>query len=141
MKSHKTVLGGLAVMALALAPACRNAEQDSRQAAEKVGDKAKEVGDKVAEGVRDVGAKLKEGAKDAGAGIGAAKQTLDVKAALMGDSSIDSSHIDVSTDADTKTLTLKGTVPSAAQRAAVGKLAKDKAEGYKVSNRLTVAKR
>jgi osmotically-inducible protein OsmY len=137
----KLWLGALAVTALALAPACRNAEQESRQTAEKVGDTAKQVGDKLAEGVREVGAKLKEGAKDVGAGIGAAKQTVDVKAALMADQGIDSSHVDVSTDADTKTLTLKGTVPSAAQRAAVGKLAKDKAEGYNVSNRLTVAKR
>ena len=31
---------------------------------------------------------------------------------------IDASHIDVSTDADTKTVTLKGTVPTAAQKTA-----------------------
>lgn len=36
MKSHRALLGALAVMALALAPACRNTgEQDSRQSAEK----------------------------------------------------------------------------------------------------------
>ena len=140
MKSHRALPLALAVMALALAPACRKAEQDTRRTADKVGDKAKEVGDKVAEGVRDVSAKLEEGAKEAGDEIGAAKQTVDVKAALMFDKSIDSSHIDVSTDAETRTVTLKGTVPSAAQKAAVEKLAKDKAEGYKVSNKLTVAK-
>jgi len=59
----------------------------------------------------------------------------------MVDESIDASHIEVDTDADTKTVTLNGTVPTAAQKAAAEKVAQDKAEGYKVRNLLTVVKK
>ena len=163
MRLHGALLGTLAVTALALAPACRNTAQgvkeDSRQNAEKarqeaqevkeasqdtaheIGEKAEEVGGKVAEGAKAVGEEIKEGAKEVGSEVGAQKQTVDVKAALMVDQSIDSSHIDVNTDADTRTVTLEGTVPTAAQKAAAEKVARDKAEGYKVRNLLTVVKK
>jgi hyperosmotically inducible periplasmic protein len=163
MKSYRALLGTLAVMALALAPACSNtaegvkegsrqnaekarqetqeAKAESQETAHKVGEKAKEVGNKVAEGAQSVGEEIKEGAKEVGSEVGAKKQTVDVKGALMLDKSIDASHIDVGTDADTKTVTLKGTVPSAAQKAAAEKVARDKAEGYRVRNQLTVVKK
>ena len=162
MKGHGALLGTLAVTALALVPACRNTaegvREDSRQnaekareqaqavkeesqdAAQKIGEKAKEVGDQAAAGAKDVGATIKEAAKEVGSEVGATKQTVDVKAALMVDNSIDASHIDVDTDAATKTVTLRGTVPTAAQKAAAEKLARAKAEGYRVRNLLTVAK-
>jgi osmotically-inducible protein OsmY/predicted small secreted protein len=161
MKSHHALLGALAVTVLSLG-ACRNtaegvkkdseenaakarqegqaAKEGSRDAADKSGDKAKEVGDKVAEGAKEVGEKIKEGAKDIGTELGASKQTLDVKAALMADKNIDASHIDVDSDASTRTVSLKGTVPTAAQKAAAEKVARDKADGYSVRNLLTVAK-
>ena len=157
------LLGMLAVTALTFAPACRNTaegvKEDSRQNAEKarqetqqakeasedtaqkIGEKAEDVGDKVAEGAKAVGEEIKEGAKEVGAEIGAGKQTVDVKAALMVDQRIDASHIDVDTDAGTKTVTLKGTVPTAAQKAAAEQLAREKAEGYGVRNLLTVVKK
>lgn len=158
MKGQGALLVTLAVTALALAPACRNTSEDVKEdstarqqaqevkkeaqdAAHKIGEKAREVGDKVAEGAKDVGEKIKDGAKEVGSEVGAKKQTVDVKAALMVDKSIDASDIDVDTDADTKTVTLKGTVPTAAQRAAAEKLAREKADGYKVRNRLTVVKK
>ena len=163
MKGHGALMGTLAVAALALAPACRNTEEgvkedsrvnaekarqeaqevkeESKDAARKIGEKAKEVGGEVAEAAKDVGQKIKEGAKEVGSEVGARKQTVDVKAALMVDRSIDASHIDVDTDADTRTVTLKGTVPTAAQKAAAEKLAREKAEGYKVRNLLTVVQR
>jgi osmotically-inducible protein OsmY len=163
MKGYGALLGTVVVVALALAPACRNtsegAKEDSRQNAEKarqetqeakgesqdtahkIGEKAKEVGGKVTEGTKSVGEKVKEGAKEVGSEVGAKKQTVDVKAALMLDKSIDASHIDVDTDADTKTVTLKGTVPIAAQKAAAEKVAREKAEGYRVRNQLTVVNR
>ena len=81
---------------------------------DKIGQEAKEVGGKVAEGAKAVGATVKEGAKEVASDVGARKQTLDVKVALMAAKGIDASHIDVDTDADTKTVTLKGTVPTAA---------------------------
>jgi len=163
MKGHGALLGTLAVTALALAPACRNTaeglKEDSRQnaekarqeaqevkeesqdAAHKIGESAKEVGGRVAEGAKAVGEQIKEGAKEVGSEVAAKKQTVDVEAALMVDKSIDASHIDVDTDAATKTVTLKGTVPTATQRAAAEKVAREKAEGYKVRNLLTVVKK
>jgi osmotically-inducible protein OsmY len=156
-------MGTLAVTALALAPACRNTaegvkkdsrlnaekarqeaqevKEESKDAAHKIGEKAKEVGGEVAEAAKDVGQKIKEGAQQVGSEVGAKKQTVDVKAALMVDRSIDASHIDVDTDAHTRTVTLKGTVPTAAQKAAAEKVARRKAEGYKVRNLLTVVNR
>ena len=163
MKGHRALLGTLAVTTLALAPACSNTaegvKEDSRQnaekarqeaqeikkesqdAAHKIGEKAKEVGGKVAEGAKGATEEIKDAAKQVGSDVGAMKQTVDVKAALMLDKSIDASNIDVDTDADTKTVTLKGTVPSAAQKAAAERVAWDKAEGYKVRNLLTLVKK
>jgi osmotically-inducible protein OsmY len=162
MRDHGALLGTVVVMALAAAPACRNTaegvKEDSRQNTEKarqetqeakgesqdtahrVGEKAKEVGGRIAEGTKSVGEKIKEGAKEVGSEVGAKKQTVDVKAALMVDKRIDASHIDVDTDADTKTVTLKGTVPTAAHKAAAEKVAREKAEGYRVRNQLTVVR-
>ena len=60
---------------------------------------------------------------------------------LMADKAVDSSNIDVDTDADTKTVMLKGTVPTAAQKTTAERIAKAKvSKGYSVHNMLTVAK-
>jgi osmotically-inducible protein OsmY len=167
MKAYRALLGTLAVTALALAPACRNTAQgvkeDSRQNTEKaqqeakeiarklnaeaketgakIGEAAKEVGGKVAEGAKEVGEKVKAGAKEVATEVGAAKQTVDVKAHLVAARNIDTSHIEVDTDAEAKTVTLRGTVPTAGQKAAAEKVAREKAEGYRVRNLLTVAKK
>lgn len=156
MKARRAFLVTLAVAALAIAPACRNTaeglREDSRQnaakaqevkkesqdAAHKIGETAKEVGSEVAEVAKDVGEKVKDAAKVVSADGAATKQTLDVKAALMVDNSIDASHVDVDTDAATRTVTLRGSVPTAAQRSAVESVARVKAEGYKIRNLLIV---
>jgi len=146
---YRTLLGALAVTALALAPACRNTaegvKEDSKDTANRIGEEARELGGKVAEGARDVGEKIgekiEEGVKEVGSEVGAKKQTVDVKAALMVHKSIDASQIDVATDADTKTVTLKGTVPTDVEKAAAAKVAREKAEGYEVRNLLTVVKK
>ena len=107
----------------------REAGAAIKEAGRDVGNAAEKAGDKVA------GA-----AKDVGAGAHAAKQTLDVKTALMADTAIDASRIDVDTDENTKTVTLKGTVANAAQKASAERIAKDKAAGYKIRNNLVVAR-
>ena len=104
-------------------------KQEGREAGAAIGNAAEKAGDAVA------GA-----AKDAGASIHAGKQTLDVKTALQADPSIDATRIDVDTDENTKTVTLKGSVATAAQKAAAERIAKDKAAGYTVRNSLTVAR-
>ena len=88
---------------------------------------------------REIGESAKAGAKEVASEVEAKTQTVDVKVHLMADKSIDASNIDVDTDADTRTVILKGTVPTAAQKAAAEKVAREKAAGYKVLNRLTVA--
>jgi osmotically-inducible protein OsmY len=68
----------------------------------------------------------------------AGAQTVDVKAALIADGRVDASNINVDTSASTKTVVLKGSVPTAQQKTLAEQIARDKAEGYKVSNQLTV---
>jgi osmotically-inducible protein OsmY len=77
-------------------------------------------------------------AANAGTAIDAAAETIDVKAALMADDTVDASNINVDTMHETKTVVLKGSVPTAAQKTAAGKIAAKEAEGYKVDNQLTV---
>lgn len=114
--------------------------QEAKDVGKAVADGAKEVGKAVADGAKDVAATVKEGAKEAASDVGAGKQTVDIKAALLAAKGIDSSHIEVETDANTRTVTLKGTVPTAAQRTAAERLARDHAAGYGIRNRLTVEK-
>lgn len=100
---------------------------------------ARQAADDVKEAAGDAIDRGKEAYGDAAPAMDAAKQTAEVKAALMADSSIDASSIDVDTSADTKTVTLTGTVPSAAIRARAESIARDRAEGYSVVNNLAVA--
>jgi len=125
----------------------------TRAGAEKAGEKIKEGAEKTGEVVKDaahdvkreakpvakeVGHKVKEGAEKTGEALDASKQHFDVKAALLADKTVDASHIDIDTDKNAKILYLRGTVPTAAQKAAAERIARDKADGFKVRNELTV---
>ena len=77
-------------------------------------------------------------AKEAAAAGGAAIETAQIKAALIADSRVTATDIDVDTDHRTRTVTLKGHVPSATQRTVAGEIAKKKAEGYTIINDLAV---
>jgi osmotically-inducible protein OsmY len=77
-------------------------------------------------------------AGNAGAAIDAAAETIDVKAALIADDAIDADEINVDTFHETKTVVLKGSVPTAAMKTAAGRVAAREAEGYKVDNQLMV---
>lgn len=70
--------------------------------------------------------------------VAAGVETMDVKAALIKDGTVDASSINVDTMAATKTVVLKGSVPTAEQRAAAEKIAMKHATGYKIDNQLTV---
>lgn len=63
-----------------------------------------------------------------------------IKWGLAGTAGLDASAISVESDNKTKTVILSGTVKSAEQRRQAGKIAKKKAQGYKVANQLTIAK-
>jgi osmotically-inducible protein OsmY len=69
----------------------------------------------------------------------AATNTVDVKSALIADGRVDASNINVDTSASTKTVVLKGSVPTAQQKATAEAIARDKADGYTINNQLTVA--
>jgi osmotically-inducible protein OsmY len=132
MRAVNAWLGTLGVAALAVVTfACENtgrAKEEGREATEATKDAAGRAADKAG-----------DAATSAGGAIDAAKQTFDVKAALTADTTIDASHIDVDTSHDTQTVTLKGTVPTAAQKTAAERIAREKAEGYRIVNDLTVA--
>ena len=79
-----------------------------------------------------------EAAASAGASMDAAAETADVKMALMADSTIDASDVNVDTNKDTKTVTLNGSVRSEMQKSRAEAIAKDKAPGYTVVNNLII---
>lgn len=150
------MMGAGLVMAVVLVTGCQNTregvERDaenaaakSAQAAERTAEAGREVGREVgqaADATRDAAGRVAETTRDAAgtaANVGdAAQQTAQIKSALMADASIDASSIDVDTEASTKTVTLKGTVRSAAEKATAARVATDKAPGYRVVDNLEV---
>jgi hyperosmotically inducible protein len=71
--------------------------------------------------------------------VAAGAETVDVKAALIADGRVDASNVNVDTMADTKTVVLKGTVPTEEQRKVAEQIAREQAKGYRITNSLTVA--
>jgi osmotically-inducible protein OsmY len=65
-------------------------------------------------------------------------ETLDVKARIIADKTVDSGAIDVDTYQDKKVVVLRGSVPTEAQKAKAEQIARDSAKGYTIENRLAV---
>jgi osmotically-inducible protein OsmY len=138
----------------------QDAKQASENAADRAGDAAERAGDSAADAAKDTGDAIKDAAKDVGqfakdsaksagdvakdsassaaSAADAAVQTVDVKTALIADKRVDASGIDVDTNHRTKTVVLKGHVPSASQKTIAGQIASDHAKGYNVRNELTI---
>lgn len=104
-------------------------------------------GDRPADAPRDraepgtvgtAGERAGEAARDASTRTGAAVETADVKLALATAEGIDASDINVDTDHKTKTVTLKGTVPTTDQRVKAEVVAQREATGYRITNQLVV---
>jgi osmotically-inducible protein OsmY len=76
--------------------------------------------------------------KDNTATVKAGVETLDVKTAILADKTIDAGAIDVDTNADTKTVVIRGSVPTEAQKARAEQIAREHAPNYKIENRLAV---
>jgi osmotically-inducible protein OsmY len=66
---------------------------------------------------------------------------MDVKAALIADGRVDAANINVDTIASTKTVVLKGSVPTDQQRTVAEQIARDQAKGYRITNNLTVVQK
>ena len=72
------------------------------------------------------------------AAVRGAIETLDVKAAIIADKTVDSGAIDVDTFQDKKVVVLRGSVPTEAQKAKAEQIARNNATGYTIENRLAV---
>ena len=94
--------------------------------------------EKDAEKNADAADATKDAARDAAGAIKAAVETVDVKSALMADRTVDASHINVDTFHETKTVVLKGSVKTAAQRAEAARIAAAEAPSYRIDNQLTI---
>jgi osmotically-inducible protein OsmY len=116
--SHSITLGTAVFMAVAAA--CGNTAEGVKKDAD------------------NLAAKTAEATSDVAAAVDAAVETADVKKSLIADSRIDASGIDVDTNKDTKTLTLKGTVPTEAQKTLAAEIATAHAPGYTIVNNLTI---
>jgi len=76
--------------------------------------------------------------KDNASAVRGGIETIDVKAAIIADKTIDSGAIDVDTYQDKKTVVLRGTVPTQAQKDKAEEIARKNATGYKIDNQLVV---
>ena len=153
MKRHNGLLALTAAVAFAVtSAACENTsrgvQQDAAEAkrdaqdasAEAKAEAKEETAEAKAEG-REAADDAKRTAGEAGAAIDAATETIDVKTALMADKSVDASDINVDTFHETKTVVLKGSVATAAQKTEAGRIAAREAEGYKIENQFVVKPR
>ena len=80
----------------------------------------------------------KQDAVSAEKAVEGAAETVDVKTALLSDATVDASSINVDTDGQAKRVTLRGSVPTAAQKAEAEKIARQEAPGYTIVNQLAV---
>jgi len=111
--------------------ACSNTARGVKEDAEKAGDKVSDASGNAADATSST-------ASNAGASMGAAMETADVKTALLADTRISATDINVNTNKDMRTVTLNGTVPTAEQKRLAEDVAKAKAPEYSVVNNLTI---
>ena len=153
MRRHNGLLALTAAVAFAVtSAACENTSRGVQQDAAEAKADAKEASAEAKAEAKDEAADAKAAGRDAtddakrtagqaGAAIDAAAETVDVKTALMADASVDASDINIDTFHETKTVVMKGSVPTAAQKAEAGRIAAREAEGYKIDNQLVVKPR
>jgi len=140
--------------------AAEKAGEAAEKVGEKVGDAAEKAGEKIGAAAEKLGEKIGPASENAartardaatkGATVAAAAgsdglttaagvlRTGAVKAALLQDTSIDVSDVDVDTDQVARRVTLKGRVGSAAVRDKVIDLTREAAPGYTINNELTI---
>lgn len=146
------ILSCVAALGIATTTACENVarglKQDAKQAEERTRDeraaaeqKARELGNDAARAANRAGQAASQAGEELAERAGAAWQTIDVKGALMADSSVDATRIDVDTNYRTKTVTLNGYVPTDTEKNMAEVIAKARAEGYMVVNNLAVRPR
>ena len=142
MKADRALVG-LGLFSLVLMPlgCTAQAKKESKETASEVGRQAEKGAEVVKDKAAEAGKKIEKAAEEMAPKVDAVKQAADVKMALMADPDIDASKIDVDAEAATKTIHLKGTVASAAQKAKAERIAREKAAGYTIHNMLKVTAR
>ena len=146
------ILSCVAAFAITGVAACQNTaqglKQDARQTEERTRDdraaaqeKARELGNDAAKAANRGAEAARQAGEEIAERAGAAWETIDVKGALMADSSVDATRINVNTDYRTKTVTLNGYVPTEGERARAEAITRAKASGYQVVNNLEVRPR
>lgn len=146
------ILSVVAAFAITGTAACQNTarglKQDAQQAEEgtrddraEAKDKAREIGNDAAKAVNRVGGAAAEASEELAERASAAWESLDVKGALMAETSVDATRIDVDTDYKTKTVTLNGYVPTETERNMAEVIAKARAESWTVVNNIQVRPR
>lgn len=132
---------GAAALVASVASGCSDqAERNASEAARDTRNAAERAADRTADAVKDGASAVGDAVANGGRAADAAVETMDVKAALIADSRVDAGDINVDSDHLTKTVTLKGHVPTAEQKRVAEDIAKAKATGYRVLNELTVGK-
>jgi hyperosmotically inducible periplasmic protein len=116
----------------------REAKEEAREATSGVREEAREAGNAAERAGDRVANETKDATRSVGATLDAAAQTMQIKTALIDADNLDAGAIDVDTNGDTKTVTLKGHVPTPAQKAAAERIAKEKAPDYRVVNMIEV---
>lgn len=125
--------------------AAAEAREESREAAaaaDRAGDRAaqesREIGTSAERAGDRIASESREATSSVGATLDAAAQTMQIKTALIDADDLDAGAIDVDTNGTTKTVVLRGHVPTAAQKAAAERIAKSKAPDYRVVNNIEV---
>jgi osmotically-inducible protein OsmY len=146
------LLSIFAAAAIGLVGACENtarglkedaarAEQATRDEGAQARENAKGVANDAAQAARTVGHMAAAASEEVAERASAVRRNVNVKAALMADPAVDATRIDVDADYRTRTLSLKGFVPTEGERSRAEAIAKDKAQGYTVVNHITVQPR
>lgn len=129
---------GAALIAATSVACSDRAERNAEEAADEAGNAAQKAASATAEAAKDATSAVSGAVVNGGRAADAAVETMDVKTALMADSRVDASAINVDSDHATKTVTLKGRVPTAGQKTVAEEIAVAKAVGYRVRNELTI---
>jgi osmotically-inducible protein OsmY len=116
--------------------ACRNTAEGFKRDTEENRQKAAVQAGQAAEKATEATAAA---ARQAAEATEAGAQTVTVKTALLADRRVSSKNINVDTDLATRTVTLKGHVPSKEQKEIAEKIAVDRSAGYHVKNELTIS--
>ena len=143
MRSRLTLLGlPAALLSVSLFAACqdttRGVEQDTERNTAAAREEGRDYGDAAQRAGERVAGEAGQATRSVGGALDAAAQTMQIKTALIDADDLDAASIDVDTSSDTMTVTLKGHVPTAAQKAAAERIAKEKAPDYRVVNQLEV---